>query len=249
MRIFDSDIAYGCPERALPGRVETADEALAEMDHCGIANALVWHYDAYCRDFATGNRRVAQLAGHSRLHPCFTFVPPCCDEMPSPEGLLAEMRAAGARAARAFPGKHCFCMDSVSCGELFEAFIAASIPVFLPLPELSDRWNGVYRIMKDFPRLRLVLTQTGCWGEDRYFRPLMKAFPGFHITTDRFETAGQLKSLVDSVGPQQLLFASGLPFNYPGGYILMLARAEIGDSAKEAIACSNIERLLGEAQP
>ncbi|HEO71414.1 MAG TPA: hypothetical protein ENN80_09130 [Candidatus Hydrogenedentes bacterium] len=238
-------MAYGRGAVAAPREVETPADVLAEMDHCGIAEALVWHRDAFERGFAAGNRRTAELASEARLHAVWTVVPPCCQEMPSTEGVLAAMREAGARAVRCFPAQHCFLMNAVSCGDLFEAFIAHAVPLFVPLPQFPGQWQDVYALMRDFPRLTVVLTQTGCWGQDRYFRPLMKTYPGFHITMDRLETAGQLKSLVDRVGPEQVLFGSGLPRNYPGAYVLSLTRADIAEDAREAIARGNIERLLG----
>ena len=117
----------------------------------------------------------------------------------------------------------------------------------LPLPEVPGGWDGVYRLMRHFPRLPLILTETGCWGQDRYFRPLMKTYARFFISTNRLETAGQLKSIVDRVGFKHLVFGSGLPRNYPGGYVLSLNRAGIGEEARAAIARGNLERLLKEA--
>ena len=246
MKVFDCDVAYGRGALALPREIETVAGLLAELDHSGIQEALTWHRDAWERDFALGNARMAELAGHPRLHPTLTFVPACCEEMPSPAGFLAQMRTAGARVARTFPLRYCFALDPVSCGDLFEVFIAHSVPVSIPFPEIAGGWDGVYRLMRDFPRLTLILTETGCWGQDRYFRPLMKTYPGFFITTNRLETAGQVKSIVDTAGHEHVLFGSGLPRNYAGGYVLMLLRAEISEEARESIAHGRIERLLGE---
>lgn len=247
MKLFDSDTAYGRGALALPREIENAAELIAELDHAGISEALVWHRDAWERDFAVGNQRLAEIDAWPRLHPELTFVPPHGPEMPSPSGFLEQMRRAGARAARAFPTHHCFCLDAASCGELLELFIAHAVPVFVPLPEIPGGWDGVYRLLRDFPKLTLVLTETGCWGQDRYFIPLMKQYPRFAITMNRLETAGQLKNIVDCAGADHLLFASGLPRNYPGAYALSLARAEIPNDARLAIAHGNIERILGEA--
>ena len=76
----------------------------------------------------------------------------------------------------------------------------------------------------------------------------MKSYARFFLSTNRLETAGQLKSIVDEVGFKHLVFGSGLPRNYPGGYILMLLRAGIGGEALEAIAHGNLERLLEEVR-
>ena len=246
MKIHDCDAAYGRGTCALPREIETAAELAAELEYRGIAEALVWHRDAQDRGIEWVERRLPELADFPQLHPTLTMVPTCCDEMPSAENFIERMRACGARAVRAFRVRHAFLLDRVSCGDLFDAFIAHSVPVIVPLPELPGMWHNVYDLLRDFPRLTLVVTQSGCWGEDRFFRPLMREYPRFFISTNRFETAGQLKSLVDSVGPDHLLFGSGLPFNEPGGYVMMLARAEIPDEARSAIAWGNLDRLLGE---
>lgn len=246
MRLFDCDMAYGRGAVALPREIETPADMLAEMDHCGIAEALVWHRDAFERDFDLGNRRLNALGAFPRLHPTKTFVPACSDEMPSAVDFIEQMRSEGARAARAFPLRHCFCLDPVSCGSILDLLIEHSIPLLVPLTEFPRQWAEVYDLLRNFPRLTLVLTDTGCWGQDRYFRPLLRQYPRFHITTHRLETAGQLEGLVNTLGAEQILFGSGLPRNYPGGYVLSLARAAIPGEAREAIAHGNLERLLEE---
>ncbi len=247
MRFFDCDVAYGRGAIALPREIETPGDLIAEMDHCDIAEGLVWHRDAFERDFDRGNRRLEEVASFPRLHPTRTFVPPCSDEMPTAEDFVAAMQEDGVRAARAFPARHCFCLDAVSCGALLELLVAHSIPLLVPLAEFPQQWQDVYALLRSFPRLTLVLTETGGWGQDRYFRPLLREYPRLHITTHRLETAGQLKGLVNTEGAERILFGSGLPRNCPGGYILMLARADIAPADKAAIAHGNLDRLLKEA--
>jgi len=239
-------MAYGRGAVALPREVESLEALEDEMDHCGIAEAWVWHRDAYERGFAAGNQRLEALRHQPRLHPVWTFAPTACDEMPDADAFIGQLREAGVRAVRAFPNRHYFLLNAVACGDLLEAFVAHRVPLFVPLTEFPDGWPGVYALLRDFPALTLVLTQTGCWGQDRYFRPLMKTYPRFFLTMDRLETAGQLAGLVDAVGPHHLLFGSGLPRNYPGAYVLSLARAALADDAREAIAHGNADRLRQE---
>ncbi|MCP4642449.1 MAG: amidohydrolase family protein [bacterium] len=246
MKILDCDAAYGRGTHTLPREIETVDALTAELDHCGIDAAWVWHRDAYERGFEAGNRRVAELDGHDRLQPVPTIIPTCCGEMPSAEGLVAWLRGHGAQMVRAFPTRHYYLLDPVSCGDLLGALSTHRTPLLVPLAEFPGQWQGVYALMRDFPDLTLVVTQSGCWGQDRYFRPLLEQYPRFHLTTNRLETSGQLASLVNALGSGQILFGSGLPFNYPGGYINMIHRADISDDAKAAVFHSNLERLLGE---
>lgn len=250
MTILDGDAAYGRGALALPRELDSAADLLAELDHCGIAEALVWHRDAFERDFAAGNARItAETAELPRLHPVWAFVPPVSREIGAPEGFVAAMRAQGVHAVRAFPSRHSFLLHPLSCGPFLELFTAQRIPVFVALPEVQNGWQGVYDLLRAFPNLTLVLTQSGCWGQDRLFRPLLRHYPRFHLTTNRVETAGQVEDMVDSEGCDRLLFGSGLPWNSPGGGILSIARAGIADAAREAILHGNLRRLLAEANP
>lgn len=246
MRIFDCDAAYGRGTTPLPGELETADDLLAEMDHCGIDQALVWHRDARERDFAAGNARLDALEDYPRLHRSCTIVPHTSREGFTDAELFEYIQMEDIRAVRAFPATHCYLLDPISCGDLLDLLTAYRVPLFVALTEIQDQWQGVYNLMRNFPHLTLVLTQTGCWGQDRYFRPLIRGFPRFFLSTNRFETAGQLKSLVNDLGFERLVFGSGLPFNNPGGYIMMIERADIPDEAKHAIAFDNLAYMLGE---
>ncbi|MBN2310301.1 MAG: amidohydrolase family protein [Candidatus Hydrogenedentes bacterium] len=246
MTIFDCDAAYGRGTQALPAEIETAADLARELEYFHIDKALVCHRDAALRDFELGNQRLPELDAYPSLHPVLTMAPTCCREMCSAEEFIQRMRAQNIRAVRAFPAQHCYLLDRLSCGDLLDLFVACSIPLLVPLNQFPGQWQGVYQLMRDFPDLTLVVTESGCWGQDRYFRPLMKRYERFHITTSRLETAGQWQDLVQAVGPEHLLFGSALPFNNPGGYVMMLARCAIDDEAKESIAHGNLERLLRE---
>ncbi len=233
---------------ALPRELETPEDVIAEMDHSGIEEAIVWHRDAFERSFEAGNARMVDLDAYPRLHPVLTVVPACSDEMPAPEQVIRRLRADDVRLVRVFPLRHRFLLDPLAMGDLFELFVAYAIPVMASLGEIPGGYDGVYGLMRDFPALRFILTATGCWGEDRYLRPLLKAYSGFHVTTSRMETAGQIEGLVNRCGCDQILFGSGLPWNYAGGPILMIARAALSEDAREAIAHGNLKRLFGEVR-
>lgn len=246
MKLFDCDVSYGRGCVALPKEIETPACLLAEMDHCGISEALVWHRDAFERDFASGNCRLDELRDTPRFHLTRTFVPAESPEVPSAEGFIDAMRTAGARAARAFPAHHCFLLNRVACGSILELLVAHSVPLLVPLNEFPRQWIDVYELLENFPTLTLILTFTGPWGQDRYCRPLMRKYERFYIATHQLKTAGQLEGLVNDFGPHQILFGSGLPRYYPGAFIMALARADIPSAARDAIAHGNIERLLSE---
>ena len=244
LKLFDCDAAYGRGSSAGLRDLETPADLLAEMEHCGIDEALVWHRDMWERDFASGNRRLDEIAPYPRLHPTVCFVPTCCDEMPSDEEFIQYLRAKEIRAVRAFPNKHNFLIDPISCGALLELFAAHSIPLLISLREIG--WPGLYQLKRDFPDLPVIVTRVGDWGQDRLFRPLMMKYSNFYVTTHRCETAGQLKSIVDRLGSSQLIFGTGTPDYCAGVYVLMLTRAELSEEDRAAIAHGNLDRMLTE---
>ena len=164
---------------------------------------------------------------------------------------VPEVCDAGVRALWAFPSKHKYILDGVSCGALFGMMVAKKIPLFLLKGETSmgvSNWELVAAVLKECPELRLVYVGQGCWGEDRWFRPLMDRYGGLYTDTSRYELDGGIKAFVGRYGAERLLFGSDFPESNPGGAMLTLAHADISDEEKQMIAAGNLERLLGEVE-
>ena len=64
-------------------------EVLAEMDRCGIHDALVSHWDAMKTHPSTGNGRLLEvIRGYDRLYPCWLVLPHHSGEFPEPAVLI-----------------------------------------------------------------------------------------------------------------------------------------------------------------
>jgi predicted TIM-barrel fold metal-dependent hydrolase len=107
-------------------------------------------------------------------------------------------------------------------------------------------WHELYDVLAESPELPVIISDVGCWGPDRQFRPIIADYPHTYLEISDYFVPGGLEAFVDAFGPQRLLFGSGFPAQHHGGMLLMLAHAEISDEAKQMIAAGNAERLLGE---
>jgi hypothetical protein len=247
---FDCNAAIGAPMAGLVAPCLTADALLAEMDWCGVARALVWHVLMREQSPTVGNGILsAAIAGQPRLVGAWAILPPQTGELPLWPQMGAAMQQAGIRALWAFPDEHRYLLNRVTFGRWLDEVAARRIPLLLPRnsplrTSPSSMWRDIYALLADYPTLTLIIAAHGCWGEDRYFRPLLEAYPNVHLDISRYEVDGGLCGLVSRYGPERLLFGSAFPETPMGGARLMLARAAIGDEARRLIAGGNLDRLL-----
>ncbi len=247
MRFFDCNVFIGQPARAeLLVPAPTAEALLAEMDRAGVERALVWHIAQHDASVQEGNRLLAdQIRVHPRLVGCWALLPTHTHELPQPPGFFRAMREANVRALRIFPGVQGYLANAVTLGEWLEPLAARRIPLLLSVKRGMD-WRGVYDLLAECPALTAVICDHGCWGQDRYFRPLLARYPNVHIDSAQYFLDGGLEALVTDFGARRLLFSSGFPESYFGGMMLALRHARIPEEARTAIASGNLERLLAE---
>ncbi len=253
MRLFDCNATFGRGSVAPARYAATPDDLLAEMDFCGVDAALVTCAAQRDDSPAVGNELVVQLThGQPRLHPTWAILPPQTEELaPDVDAFFAAMAASGVRALWAFPGRHRYLLNRTTFGPFFEAMIARRVPLFLPLTEASgglQGWPLVEDVLASFPDLTLVATDQSVWGQDRYFRPLVERHRGFDFETSNYQLGRGLEAYCRKYGPDRLLFGTGYPVIPMGGPLLNLARADISDRDREAIAGGNLARLLEEVR-
>jgi predicted TIM-barrel fold metal-dependent hydrolase len=253
LEFFDCNASYGVASVPPLKPATKVEDLLEEMAWCGIQRALVRHASLDNESPQTANRVVrAETAPHPNLHPSWAILPTQTGELGTVDEFLGAMREADVRALWAFPSKHRYILDAVSCGDLLGALSERRIPLFMQRSETSRGlmgWELAGAVLKEFPDLIVVVTGHGSWGEDRYFRPLVEAYPGLHVDTSRYELDGGIADFCRKYGPRQLLFGSAFPNTSPGGAMLTLAHADISGEEKRLIAAGNLDRLLAEAQP
>lgn len=248
MRFFDCNAYFGLPARRPVMPVADVAEMLAEMDHCGVEKALVWHIAQHDVSPQVGNQILTEaIAEQPRLMGCWTVLPNQAHEFPPPAVLFQQMKAARVVALRVFPQSHRFLLNEVSMGELLEAMVAQRVPLFIS-KQRGAGWHEIYELLREFPDLVLVACDHGCWGEDRMFRPLLERYAHFYVDTAQYLLDGGIEALVADYGARRLLYGSGFPESHFGGMMLALKHARIPEEAKIAIAAGNLERIIEEAE-
>ncbi len=249
MRFFDCNCFIGLPPVAMLRPAPRADDLLAAMDRSGIERALVWH--VLQRDYAvpTGNKLLAEaIAGHrDRLTGCWSIMPPQTGEMPAHEELFAKMAEANVRALRAFPDRNRYLLRAESCGPLLEAMVERRIPLILSM-QGGVSWQAAYDLLAAYPDLVCILADTGLWGTDRFFRPLIESYERVYLELSEYIVDGGIEAFVESYGAKRMLFGTAFPKWDHGGVMLMLRHAEVAEEARQAIAAGNLERILAEAR-
>ena len=251
LRYVDCNVSIGRPAHGLIRPCPSAADLLAEMDRLGVERALVRHALMSEQSPAVGNPALAEaIADQPRLVGSWAILPPQTDELPPAPQFFAEMAATNVRALWAFPEQHRYLLDRLTFGGFLDEVAERRIPLFIPRdaggPRPSDTWRLLLNLLEQYPALTLVLAHHGPWGEDRFFRPFLDHYPRFYLDISRYELDGGLRELVARYGPERLLYGSHFPEHSMGGPRLMLARAEIGEAARRAIAGENLERLLAE---
>lgn len=246
MIFFDCNASFGLPSRRPLMPVARSEDLLAEMQHAGIAKALVFHIAQHDASPQYGNQLLTEgIASHPELTGCWAVLPNQAKEFPSPVEFMRRMQAARVAAVRMFPNSHKFLLNKVAVGDWLEAFSAHSVPVLLSL-QYGVEWRDLYAILDSFPDLVCIICDHGCWGEDRLFRPLLERYPNVYVDTAQYLLDGGIEALVDDYGPSRLVFGSGFPELYMGGMMMAIKHAQIPDEARQAIASGNLERILAQ---
>ncbi|OPY93145.1 MAG: Amidohydrolase [Syntrophaceae bacterium PtaU1.Bin231] len=223
-----------------------AADLLEEMDFCGIGEAFVYHQAMYDTDPAYGNElMIRETLGQVRLHPTWTILPPVTEGCFAPDALLPRMAAQGVRALRAYPQRNRYFLDRVTMGELLDVLCERRIPLFL---SPQQQWESIFALLRDFPRLTVILTNYGLWGSDRYFYPLVRAYESVYVDTSDYQVINGLPAFIRRFGSDRLLFGSNFPMDAMGGPLGTLFGSGLRQEDIERIAHGNIERLMGEAR-
>jgi predicted TIM-barrel fold metal-dependent hydrolase len=218
------------------------EEILADLEHAGIDEALVYHADAREYDPRTGNERVTALcAEHPHLTPAYVLLPHHTGEMPCGDALVEYLRDGQATAARLFPRDHNYGLGQTWCGDLFRTLAEAGVPVLLDLDQTS--WPEIDEILSAHPGLHLIVLRVG-YRIDRWVYPLFAKHAGLHLETAFYELHLAIEAVTERFGAERLIFGSGLPVWDAGGALTPILYADLPDEAKRQIAGETLRGLL-----
>jgi uncharacterized protein len=224
----------------------TAEQLLKKLDSLGIKRALAWHISQYDHSPQDGNRLLSSLITPTkRLLGCWTILPPQTREMLSGKDFFAAMKKERIFALRAFPDEQRFLLNRVTFGKWMDEIAERKIPLLLSLNRRGIDWNETYSLLADYPKLTCVICETGTWGSDRKFRPLIEKYENVRVETSMLSLSdGVIEQLVKDYGSKRFLFGSGFPDKFPEAAMLQLKHAGITDKAKQEIASENFDALI-----
>jgi len=254
LAVFDSCVTLGrsCME-SVPESL-TAENVLEVMDKYDIAEALVQSNEArlvYPR--SRGNQRLlGEVRGIARLHPVWVLEPPARSDAAEARKLVDEMLSAGVRAARLMMGHvpplHWLWKD------LCAALETHRVPCLL---DFTPRMSAVTHCVPDglmldklrevclaHPELPMILSHhSGGLGLSSVTMPLMHRAPNLLIDTTA--VVDYWRDVAADLGPDRVVFGSGMPFYDPAIFISNVQYDEhLDEPAKRMICGGNLRRLL-----
>jgi len=254
---FDAACVVGRHCRLGPGGLHSAADLLAEMDHHGIAEALV--VDSLSREHhpTDGNARILEAAAASpRLHPAWAALPPgTAEDQPEPETLVRQMRERGVGALFLFTGHYRFGLADWCLDDLLGPLADARVPLFInPNPaghggvDQTD-WHGVVALCRRWPALPVVVSEYRIRTSQRTLYRALDACPNLRLELSAYWLYRGIEYIARRWGPERLLFGSNWPTFGQAMTLATLTCADIDPDAKRRIAGDNLRELLRWAEP
>ncbi len=257
LNLFDAHSYIGRWRNYQAGYFHSKADLLAEMDHLGIAEALVLDTLSRELDPRAGNPRVvSQCQDEPRLHPAWSLAPPV-PSLPYPlDELPSRMAEAGVRAVWMFPGHLTFSLEDWSLRPVLEVLEAERVPLFVDPSssmvvgerDLTD-WNALVRICRDHPGLPVIATKARMYWKTRQSLTVLEDARHLHIELSRFWLFGGIELVCREFGADRLVFGTRLPVRDAAATVAQLQYADISEDDRHAIAGGNLQRLLSEALP
>lgn len=226
----------------------TGASLLALLERHKIDMAAIASTRAIFVDCERGNEEVARLvADNPQKLMGFAVVSPTYGK----EALAQLRRAAevGIKGLRLFPFYHGYRFDDdPTLQEIITEAAELSMPVMIPLRIIMN-WGlpaleiqEVAQLIIRFPRTHFIL---GCVNRElRAVLGLMRDHENVSIETSCLQIPYSVERLVDQVGPERVLYGSGLPLQYPACGLARIESAEITDEEKALVFGENARRLL-----
>jgi len=233
-----------------PLTVTTSAELVRLLDQFDIDRAVITSTKGIFLAPADGNSHTARVVAENptRLIAFATVSPTDADAAGQLER-CADHRMAG---VRLFPQHHGYRFDDDPIlAEILEVADARRLPLLIPvrvmgnwsMPTLDVRQIG--ELAGRFPDVQFIAAGVN-YGEVRDTLSVMRRHPNVALETSCLQLHEGVKTFVERVGAERLLFGSGLPLQYPGAGLAKILHAEIGDAARELILGQNAQRLLGQ---
>jgi len=251
VELLDLNAYVGKPTVPAAEWYDTPEALLAEMDHYGIARAVVTHYAARQAHPDIGNPETQRFTG-SRLSAAWSFVPSVGGVSDAPRVIQAATDA-GVRILRYYPKDYFAPFSAAAIGDFLELMEERQLPLFVDFSSNSNYgqfetdWEGLIAVCRAFPRLPVVTTEYRIRSNRMLFRALALC-ENLRVCTSAIWLYKNIDHIVAEFGAGRLVFGTNIPAFDPAIPVAMLRFAEIPDEAKAAIASGNLEALLSNVR-
>lgn len=253
---FDANCMVGrhCMMEGGPwGELHSTEDLLEEMDHYGIAEALV--VDSLSRQHhpLDGNRRVLEsTAGRPRLHPAWSALPPGTDEQPAPQDLLRQMRLHKVGALFLFTGMFQFSLRDWCIDELIEPLAEARVPVFINPNDVGpgsggwDKtdWPAIVEFCQRWPTLPVIVSEMRIRRAQRMIYRAFDACENLRLELSGYWLHHGVEYITQRWGGRRLIFGTNWPIFGQHMTLATLMGAEIDEQDKRRIAGDNLRELM-----
>ncbi len=247
-QLFDVNVSLGPLLNRPPGAPRDAASLLELLDDYDISRALVTHTLAKWHSPTIGNERLLEdIANEPRLAPCWVVMPAATGEVPPEKEQVAQLLAAGARAARLCPKSHLLVLEPWVIEPLAEALAEKRVPVLLDFDNAHysepRHWDFIAWLLAAFPDLPVILLRQS-HADFRVLFPLLNRSPNLFVETSYLGGHSALIELVERYGAERFIFGTGLPIFEPALPITTLSYGGLSPAARAGIAGKSLQRLL-----
>ena len=240
-------------------RHNTAAGLLRLMDRKGIERAVVSSAPAITyRNAQSGNEEIAvEIKSHcDRLIPFAVLNPAYAGWQ---DDLKICHRELGVKGLRLYPRWHNYRLTDPACRDLVQAAAELGLVISIPL-RVEDRrqqsWlvdvpdvdkDEIAGLLKAVPKASFMLLNGSGYVSSPLGRKSSDLPANFAVEISQLTAvlANELGQLLESLGPDRLLFGTGMPFHYPDPALLKLEVLDAPAEVKEKIRRLNAARLLG----
>lgn len=259
MNVFDAHCMLGRHLWLKEGGLHTAADLLDEMDHYGVAEALVMDCLGRENHPDEGNRRILELTKASpRLRPAWSALPAHGDdEQAEPAAFLAEMKWHRVGAVFLYPRQYRFSLADWCVDRFLEPLAAARVPVFLNYNEMvsgglawdQTDWEAVVALCRRWPDLPVIVSEHRIRRAQRMIYRALDVCPNLRIELSGLWLHRSIEYLTKHWGAGRLVYGSNWPHLGPHQTLATLTTAEISDADKQRIAGDNVRGLLAWCGP
>ena len=233
--------------------IRSADALSAHLAGHGIASAWVSAVESvlYPDPDVPDAELFEQLQGSASLHVVKTVNPTLANWRASLDEWIT---GRGVRAVKALPNYHGYSLADAMARDLAAAVHDAGLPLFVQM-RIDDERNqyplmqvpGVpYGELMEFARAMPGLTVIALCAYFAEVRELADSPANLYVDTSFVETENTLRTVLDFVPADRILFGSHTPFFTTRSGMMKLELADISGADREQIASANALRILGE---